>query len=123
MQDALKFESLVRLTFGAGWAALGQLECVSVCAQRLLLVAVEKFPEGVEASLGPVQNVISRLAPHNLTVLVVRHRIVLKVKGNRLADDRSKIAFADRQSASHTKAFKDSSLTLTPTTKDINNLS
>lgn len=33
------------LTFEAGWAASGQLECVSVSAERLLLVAVQKFPE------------------------------------------------------------------------------
>lgn len=68
------------LTFGAGWAAPGQLERVSISAERLLLVAVQKFPERAEALLCTTQNVLSCLRLHDLTVLIVHHSFILKIK-------------------------------------------
>ena len=68
------------LTFVAGGAAPGQLKCVSVCAQRLLLVAVQKLAQWAKAPLGSTQNVLSWLHPHDLTVLIVNHGFILKVK-------------------------------------------
>lgn len=72
------------LTFQGGRAAPGQLECVSISAERLLLVAVQKFPEWAEAPLSTTQNVLSCLRLHDLTVLVVHHSFILKSKDKRL---------------------------------------
>lgn len=68
------------LTFGAGWAAPGQLKCVTISAERLLLVAVQKFLQWAKAPLGTTQNVLSWLSLHNLTVLTVHHSFILKIK-------------------------------------------
>lgn len=68
------------LTSEGGWAAPGQLECVSIGPERLLLVAVQKFPEGAEAPLSTTQNVLSCLRLHDLTVLIVHHSFILKIK-------------------------------------------
>jgi len=68
----------VQLTFEAGWAAPGQLERVSIGAERLLLVAVQKFPEWAEAPLGTAQDELSGLRLHDLTVLIVHHSVRLQ---------------------------------------------
>lgn len=72
------------LTFQGGWAAPGQLECVSITAERLLLVAVQKFPEGAEAPPGTTQCVLSCLRLHDLTVLIVHHSFILKIKRQKI---------------------------------------
>lgn len=68
------------LTFGARCGAPDQLECVSIGAKRLLLVAVQKFSKGAEAPLGTAQDVLSRLRLYDLTVLIVHHSFILKIK-------------------------------------------
>lgn len=67
------------LTFQGGRAALAQLECVSITAERLLLVAVQKFHEGAEAPLHTAQDVLSFLSLHDLTVLIVDRSFTLKI--------------------------------------------
>lgn len=74
----------VLLTFQGGWAAPSQLECVSISAERLLLVAVQKFPERAKAPLSTTQDVLSCLCLHDLTVFIVHHSFILKPKDKRL---------------------------------------
>ena len=70
---------VVTPTCGARRAALGELEGVSVGAQRLLLVAVQQFLQRAEAPLGSAQDELSRLALHDLAVLVLHHRLILQM--------------------------------------------
>lgn len=66
------------LTFQGRRAAPGELECVSVTAQRLLLIEVHEFPEGAEGPLGTAQDIEPCFRLHDLTVFVVNHGFMLR---------------------------------------------